>query len=203
MTTTPSTPEQGPFRDLIQRVRAGDEAAASELVRTYEPAIRRVVRVRLSDRNLGRLFDSMDICQSVMKSFFLRAALGQYELNSPDQLLRLLATMARNKLANEANHQRAARRDVRRVSEGVEAHELAGRGATPSREVAGRELLELARRRMSRDELELLDRRAEGDDWATIARDLGAQPDALRKRLTRALDRVAHELGLNDSNADG
>ena len=67
--------------------------AAAELVRHYEPAIRRAVRVRLVDTRLNRLLDSMDICQSVMASFFVRAALGQYELNTPDQLLRLLATM--------------------------------------------------------------------------------------------------------------
>jgi hypothetical protein len=81
---------EGPsFRDLILRVRAGDEAAAADLVRRYEPAIRRAVRLRLRDPCLGRLCDSMDVCQSVLASFFVRAALGQYDLNSTDQLLRL------------------------------------------------------------------------------------------------------------------
>jgi len=106
------------FQVLIERVRAGDAEAATELVRRYEPMIRRAARVRLVDQRLARLLDSMDICQSVMASFFVRAALGQYELNSPDQLLRLLATMARNKLANHAHSQRAARRDVRRTEGG-------------------------------------------------------------------------------------
>ena len=32
---------------------------------------------------LRRLFDSMDISQSVFASFFIRAALGQYELDRP------------------------------------------------------------------------------------------------------------------------
>ena len=36
-----------------------------------EPAIRRQ-RVRLADARLGNLLDSMDICQSVLKSFFVR-----------------------------------------------------------------------------------------------------------------------------------
>jgi hypothetical protein len=35
-----------------------------------DPAIRRVVRVRLQDRQLRRLLDSMDICQSVLGNFF-------------------------------------------------------------------------------------------------------------------------------------
>src|SRR5207253_5181912 len=79
-----------PFRDLIRRVRAGDEAAAAELVQHYEPYIRRAVRVRLVDPRLKRLVDSVDVCQSVLASFFVRAALGQYDLETPEQLLKLL-----------------------------------------------------------------------------------------------------------------
>jgi hypothetical protein len=104
-------PETNVFQDLIARVRASDESAATELVRTYESHIRRAVRIHLVDRRLERLLDSMDICQSVFQSFFFQAALGQYELQTPDQLLRLLVTMARNKLSNEAKKQRRARRD--------------------------------------------------------------------------------------------
>ena len=103
------------FEELIRRVRAGDESAAAELVRRYEPTIRRVVRVRLVDARLQRLFDSMDICQSVFGSFFVRAALGQYELEAPRQLLRLLIAMSRRKLASHGRREGAARRDYRRV----------------------------------------------------------------------------------------
>jgi hypothetical protein len=39
--------EKQTFRELIRRVRAGEEQAAAELVWRYEPAIRRAVRVRL------------------------------------------------------------------------------------------------------------------------------------------------------------
>src|SRR6516225_793826 len=102
------------FADLIRRVRAGEEEAAADLVRRYEPAIRRVVRVHLRDPRLRRVLDSMDICQSVLATFFVRANLGQYELDTPDSLLKLLATIARNKLSNQAARQHAARRDHRR-----------------------------------------------------------------------------------------
>jgi RNA polymerase sigma-70 factor (ECF subfamily) len=56
------------FRELIQRIRAGDGQTAAELVRRYEPTIRRVARVRLLDTRLQRVLDSMDICQSVFAS---------------------------------------------------------------------------------------------------------------------------------------
>ncbi len=57
--------ETDTFADLIRRVRAGDQAAASELVARYEPSICRAARLRLANSQLGRLFDSLDMCQSV------------------------------------------------------------------------------------------------------------------------------------------
>ena len=192
-------PEASDFSDLIRRVRAGDEAAAAELVRRYEPAIRRAVRIRLADSRLARAFDSMDVCQSVMASFFVRAALGQYNLDTPDELLKLLATMARHKLADQVDRERAACRDNRRVEEGSpETREVLSPASSPSRQVAARELLEEVQRRLSPEERQLVELRNQGLDWAAIAARLGGSPEALRKRLARATERVARELGLDE-----
>ena len=81
------------FLDLIRRVRLRDSQAAQELVGRYENAIRRVVRIHLRDARLRRVLDSNDICQSVLATFFVRTALGQYEVDSPEQLLNLLTTI--------------------------------------------------------------------------------------------------------------
>src|SRR3954452_4042296 len=160
-------PEESEFQGLIRRVRAGDDAAAAELVRTYEPAIRRAARVRMVDTRLRRLFDSMDICQSVLASFFVRAALGQYELDRPDQLLRLLVDMSRKKLVDHAREQGAARRDFRRTPDGgKDVGEVAAAGPTPSQEVAADDLLQECRKRLSEDERRLAQQRALGQDWA-------------------------------------
>src|SRR5262249_61913437 len=110
----PPMPEPESFVELGRRVRTGDPVAAAELVRRYEPAIRRVVRVRLGGGRVAALFDSMDVCQSVLGSFFLRAAAGQYTLDTPEDLLRLLTAMARNKLAFQVRKQRAQKRDCNR-----------------------------------------------------------------------------------------
>jgi len=191
--------ETSDFQDLIRRVRAGDEAAATELVRSYEPAIRRAVRIRLADSRLARAFDSMDICQSVMASFFVRAALGQYELDAPDQLLKLLATMARHKLADQVDKERAECRDNRRVEEGsAESREVIAATSSPSRQVAACELLQEVRRRLSPEERQLLELRDQGLSWAAIGAQLSDSPEALRKRLARATDRIARALGLDD-----
>jgi RNA polymerase sigma-70 factor (ECF subfamily) len=188
------------FDELIRRVRAGDQDAATDLVRHYEPFIRRAVRFRLADARLGALLDSMDICQSVLASFFIRAASGQYELKTPAQLLKLLTAMARNKLNSQARKQHAQRRDGRRVTSGnPDEGQFIATDASPSTQVAVRDLLQEVHRRLSADERRLLELRNQGCDWATIAAELGGGAEALRRRLSRALDRVAEQLGLDEA----
>src|SRR5439155_10201521 len=129
------------FTDLLRRVRAGDEQAATQLVRQYEPEIRRAVRIRLANPRLQQVLDSMDICQSVLANFFTRAAAGQFDLESPEQLIRLLISMARNKVTDAARRQQAARRDNRRQGGEDALAGVADSGASPSEVVAGAELL--------------------------------------------------------------
>src|SRR5436305_574591 len=90
------------FQDLIRRVRTGDGDAATRLVHDYEADVRRVIRFRLRDSSLRKLLDSVDIWQSVLANFFVRAASGQFELDTPDQLRNLLVTMACNRLNDQA-----------------------------------------------------------------------------------------------------
>ncbi len=167
--------ENDVFADLIRRVRAGEGIAATELVKRYEPAIRRIVRVHLRDPRLRRVLDSTDVCQSVLATFFVRANLGQYDLETPEQLLRLLATIARNKVTNEAHKHQAGRRDYRR-EQAIGASEalVADPYPDPSQQAATRELLEKVRERLSDDERLLAEMRAGGDSWVEIAGALGA-----------------------------
>jgi RNA polymerase sigma-70 factor (ECF subfamily) len=191
--------EQDTFAEFIRRIRAGDEHAAEEMVRRYEPLIRREIRLQLEDRRLSRLFDSMDICQSVLKSFFVRTATGQYDLDTPEQLQRLLVTMARNKLASAARSEYRQRRDQRRVTaagdEKLKA--VAAAGPTPSEVVGGRELLERVHQALSEEERQLADLRGEGLAWKDIAARLGGAAQARRMQFARAVGRVARELGLD------
>jgi RNA polymerase sigma-70 factor (ECF subfamily) len=194
--------DQGTFAAFMHRIRAGDEQAAVEMVRRYEPLIRREVRLSLTDRRLARLFDSMDVCQSVLKSFFFRTAAGQYDLDTPEQLQRLLVMMARNKLASAARSQFRQRRDLRRAAGGA-AEQLEGVAAntsSPSEEVAGRELVERFRQSLSEEERQIATLRAEGLAWAEVAARLGGTSQGRRIQLARAVERVARELGLDEDD---
>jgi len=112
------------FGELLRLVRAGDADAAAELVRQYEPEIRRTIRVRLTDPRLRRVVDSI------------------------------------------------------------------------------RDLLAEVRRRLADDERYLAEQRAAGREWRDLADELGTAADTLRKKLSRALDRVAEGLDL-EGLADG
>ena len=190
--------EVNAFADLLRRVRAGDAAAAEELVRSYEPHIHRAVRLHLRDAWLRRALDSTDVCQSVLASFFLRAASGQYELERPEQLARLLMTIARNKIATQARRPQVVRREEYDFTEaGGEQRGAAAREASPSEYVAGKDLLEEVRRRLTREERHLVEQRVLGRGWEAIAAELGADPEAVRKKHARALSRVARQLGVD------
>jgi RNA polymerase sigma factor (sigma-70 family) len=190
-------PEDRSFHELIRLVREGDQAAAAELVRSYEPAIRRAARVRLVDTRLQRVLDSMDISQSVFASFFVRAALGQYELERPEQLLRLLVNMSRKKLATQVRQEGAARRDYRRLDSTPPERPFVSAVPDPSQQASAKELLEEFRRRLSPEERSLAELRVSGQNWNQIATQQGETAEALRKKLTRAVERIAAELGLD------
>src|SRR3954447_5404398 len=132
-------PHDDEFAELIRRARHGDPQAARELIGKYEPAIRREARLRLGPR-LRPQFDSMDLCQSVLGSFFVRIAAGQYDFESPGHLMRLLITMTRNKVREKAR---------KRHEPGIGAAEPVARDEDHAGHVLDQEFLREFRRRLS------------------------------------------------------
>jgi DNA-directed RNA polymerase specialized sigma24 family protein len=190
-----SQTEPNTFEQLIARIRAGDDAAAVEFMRDFEGYVRRMVRVKMADPRLRRRVSDSDVCQSVLASFFVRARLGQFNLDSPDAVRRLLATMARNKVANHDAHNKAQRRDVRKQQAMTSV--MPGREDSPSIQVALGELVARAQGLLTEEERQLIALRQDGVDWNEIAARLDGNAEALRKRFTRAMDRVLGQLGLD------
>lgn len=201
MSLDPNSLDVNPFIDYVNRLRAGDTASLEELVSRYTPVIRLEARMRLRSAHLRAVLDSMDICQSVLKSFFLRAAAGQFDIDRPEDLRRLLVKMACNKSLEAARKEYADKRDIRRsVGLGDEANQLAG-GDDPVGEVEWQELLIRGRQMLSPAEQSIAEGRSAGKSWDELASALGGTPDQLRMQFSRAQDRVASALGLESHHA--
>ena len=189
--------EEPDFLDFLRRIRAGDDAAASELVQRFEPLIRREVRMRIGDDRLNRAFDSIDVSQSVLARFFSRAATGEYELDEPDQLVRLLLTMARNHLMKRARNERRMIRDVRRLTGDHDMLDhLTGEQQSPSEIVSRREELELLKAALTDEERQIFELRLGGHSWEEVASQIGGNGNARRMQLSRGLERLERQLGL-------
>lgn len=185
------------FHDLICRIRAKDEEAAAELVRDYDPFIQQAVRRRLTDPELRRFVDAGDISQAVLAKFFESAAAGHFTIRQPDDLLKLLATMARNELTSCLRKIRAARRNLEHSQgQSLQDDDFVDPHPTPSQIVANEELLQEFSRRLSPEERQLAHLRASGLPWNEIAAEVNSSPDSLRMQLARAIARVKRELGL-------
>jgi RNA polymerase sigma-70 factor (ECF subfamily) len=185
------------FQQMIERLRAGDASAAEQLVRDYESIVRRQVRFRLRDPRLGRVLDSMDICQAVMASFFVRAASGVFEIANSKDLVNLLAAIARRKLAAAARAHYQQKRDIRRATQNSAiVKKLVDPNPTPGQDAAHRELVARVHGALSTEERQLADLRRDGWEWIEIVKRVGGTPQGRRMQLARAIDRVAGELGL-------
>jgi RNA polymerase sigma factor (sigma-70 family) len=185
------------FEQWLVRIREGDPAAASELVVSFTPVLRRVVRTRLARLRLVRLVDPLDVCQAVLGSFFARVTTGWPPVESAGQLTALLVTIARNKIRDEARRHTAVRRDHRRVVPGGADDRLdhaEARDPSPSKVVAWKELYEQAMRHLAADERALLEERLTGRTWTAIAADRGVPASVLRQKLHRAVHRVRRQL---------
>jgi RNA polymerase sigma factor (sigma-70 family) len=190
----------GRLLELLDGIRAGDEAAAAEFFRTYEPHVRRVVRGRLragaGATAARRVSDSSDLCQVVLASFMVGSALGRYEINDSEAARKLLARIAMNKVIDLRR-----RPDVRVpaspvASPGVDGIEPLATCSSPASQVALRELIEKAEALLSQSERQIAQLRKRGLSWNEVGRMLGKSAEAARKTLERAAERIMKTLGL-------
>lgn len=182
--------------DLVDLARQGDQAAFAELVRRFEPEVRRFIRLKLTDPALCRRVDDSDIFQSVLANFYVKLRAGDYDLQEPSNLAALLTVLARNKIIDHA------RKPAVRRGQSNEAALLGllDSAETPSVEMAIEELLARARQFLNGEELLLIEWRKEGKEWPEIAALRGCSAEAARKRYERAVSRVREQLGLGEDD---
>jgi RNA polymerase sigma-70 factor (ECF subfamily) len=96
---------------LVDRWRAGDQAAATALWERYAVRLLALVRKRLSGK-LAQHIDPEDVVQSAYRCFFASARAGRYLLHHSGDLWRLLVAITLHRLHHHTRHQRAGKRAV-------------------------------------------------------------------------------------------
>src|SRR5260370_25859371 len=105
--------EDAAFAEVMGRLRAGDQAAAAEVFRRFANRLIGLARAHL-DHRIRQKVDPEDVMQSALKSFFLRHADGQFDLESWNGLWSMLVVITLRKCGHQVEHYRAACRAVER-----------------------------------------------------------------------------------------
>lgn len=107
----------GSFESLMDQLRSGDDDAAATVFRRFTQRLLALARSHL-ESIISSPGDVEDVIQSVYKSFFVRVAGGQFQLDDWDELWGLLTIITVRKCANRRAYLKAKRRDVRREVRG-------------------------------------------------------------------------------------
>lgn len=189
------------FAEQMERLRRGDPDAIRQFVDEYAPFLRRSLRYRIHNASLQSAADSVDICQSVFGGFLLRLCAGDYVIDSKENLLKLLVSIANKKFVSFQRRERRQRRDRYRTESlhsSTNAKDLEIMSDCAS--IDNAELFREVRLRLTQHENQLLEMRSQSKSWREIADELCESEVVLRQRLSRALHRVSQELGLCDDS---
>ncbi|MCA9173584.1 MAG: hypothetical protein KDB14_03780 [Planctomycetales bacterium] len=100
---------------MLRRFREGEQDAATAIYLRYAKRLQSLAATQTSN-DLAVRIDPEGVVQSVFRTFFRRAAEGQYEIPDGEELWKLFLVMALNKIRSKATHHRAAKRDVRQTT---------------------------------------------------------------------------------------
>ncbi len=102
-----------PLTELLELHRQGDCEATRRLVQHYAQRLMRLAHKHLASRVKPR-GEAEDVVQSVFKSFFVRDSQGQFQIDSSDDLWKLLVTLTVRKARGIWRKNTAGKRDVNR-----------------------------------------------------------------------------------------
>ncbi len=104
-------------KSLLTRYRRGDDDAATELYLRYADRLRALATHQTASV-LQQRVDAEDMVQSVFRTFFRRAASGQYDIPEGDELWKLLLVIGLNKIRYAGAFHRADKRDITKTASG-------------------------------------------------------------------------------------
>lgn len=207
--------EDPSFQEWIERLAAGDDAAAQWVWNTYFPRLVTFARRRLADLP-RRAFDEEDIALSALGAFVRGVEAEQFpDLNDPDNLWRVLATITARKVVAQRRKLGAAKRGENQVrgesvfiaaggdSKSPGLGGVSGDDPSPDFEVMMVENCEQLLRRLDSEELRDVARlRLEGHTNEEIAAQLGCSLRTVERRLNDVRRAWSHVLTGDDDTPD-
>ena len=182
------------FSDLMDRLRRGDSAAAERVFARFAGRLIGLARRRLGARLRGKE-DAEDVMQSVLKSFFVRQAGGEFELGDWDGLWALLTVITLRKCGYRTRRFLAARRDVRREAAPSSPDEAGGweavsREPTPEEAAVLAETVEDLFRGLDEDNRRIVELSLQGHRPAEVSAAVGLTERTVYRVLERVRDRL-------------
>ena len=182
----PDEPSRTESAWLVASFRGGDEAAATALFERYFARLAALVRGRLGAKLRARV-DADDVAMSAYRSFFVRAAAGQFELEESGDLWRLLARMALHKLSHQVERHTAEKRAVSHEERLTDSNgltrDIASLEPSPEEAAAVADELEFIMRSLNETERRTLELRLQGELLEAIAAELGQSERTVRRTL--------------------
>lgn len=194
--------DESTFREFADRLLAGEDAAARELLARYSTQLIGVARRRIGPR-LRAKEDPEDVLQSVFRTFFRRLDAGEVDLQGWGSLWGLLSLMALRKCQHREERYSAARRDVTRevslTPPGRGAVAVPNREPSPEEVSAFTELVAGLARGLTGRDREVFEGLLAGEGSTALARRLGCS----ERTVQRTLLRVRQQLRLEEEAPTG
>ena len=176
------------FEASMAAIRQGSETAIWRLIEAFGPHIRQVVRRRIDRRLRGR-YDSMDFVQMVWVTFF-REPEKIAQFRKPEELMRYLTTVAKNKVIEEIRHSRTEKQDVsrERAIENEAEVEVSANTETPEQIAMAKEFWSQLMAGQSDRDKQIVQLRLSGKSYREIADQLEIHERTARKVIERLLE---------------
>lgn len=162
---------------LVARLRNGDAGAAEELVRTYEPFLRMVIRRQLSASQRSK-FDSVDIVQSIWMDVLEGFSRPQWQFANQTQLQAFLVKIAKNRLIDRWRQQQGMSGLSQILSDDIATND------TPSQEAISSELWTQLLNHCPPHHRPILELKRQGYKIVEIAERIGMHAGSIRRILS-------------------
>jgi RNA polymerase sigma factor (sigma-70 family) len=176
-------------RSLLKLWQAGDETAAQKLFERYLERLLALARRRISQRLASRV-DPEDVVQSVFRTFFGRVKAGQFTIQDPEDVCKLLVRITVHKTLRQVAFHKAAKRNASlEAGHSEEAQErlleVLDREPTPEAANAFLDQLEHFLELLRPQDRQILELRMQGYNNLEIAEKLGISDRKIRRLMER------------------